>query len=134
MHAIRKRYERGFTLIELMVVVVIMGLLLAIVGPNLIGGAERSARAAAKAQLANIGGAVEMYQLHKLRLPEELAVLTELDETGNAFMPIIPLDPWDGEFEYSKVTRKQYELRCLGPDGEANSEDDLVHPIYLRER
>ena len=134
MHDTRKTHERGFTLIELMVVVVIMGLLLGIVVPKFIGSAERSARAAAKAQLAHIGGAVEMYQLHKLRLPEQLAVLTELDETGNSFIPIIPLDPWDGEFEYSKVSRKQYELRCLGPDGEANSEDDLVHPIYLRER
>lgn len=126
--------ERGFTLLELMVVVVILGLLIGIVGPSVIRHVREARIGTARAQMSSLGGAVEMFQMSKRHLPASLAVLTEPDEYGEPYMAHVPRDPWDQDYEYAVISRRKYEIRCHGPDGEPGTDDDLVHPVVIASR
>ncbi|MDF1701691.1 MAG: type II secretion system protein GspG [Planctomycetota bacterium] len=130
----RKTSQRGFTLLELMVVVTILGLLVAIVGPMIPRYISEARYRTARAQMSNLGQAVEMFQMSKRRFPARLDVLTEIDEYGEPYMHHIPRDPWDQDYEYAVISRRHYEIRCHGADGEPGTDDDLVHPIVLEDR
>jgi general secretion pathway protein G len=124
--------ERGFTLIELMVVMVILGGLMALVGPSIYRFLFRSRSQLAKTQMALLGETIDLYRMEQRKLPVSMQVLTERDPaSGEAYLPRIPKDPWNQDYEYRVITRKQYEIRCLGDDGLANTEDDLTHPVYV---
>ena len=64
-----ERRERGFSLIEIMAVVVIIGLLMALVGSNIVGSLSQAEGAAAKMQIANLENAVEQYRMENRRYP-----------------------------------------------------------------
>ena len=70
------RSERGFTLVELMVVIVILGGLVALVGVNVFGAAEEAAVRTAETQLHHFTEAITLYRLQHRRLPRDLAELT----------------------------------------------------------
>ncbi len=126
-----RRRPYGFTLVELMVVVAILGLLVAIVGTN-IGRSIAEARIqTARSQMNNLGEAVQMFRMSKRRLPPTLATLTEPDRTGLPFIEHIPRDPWGQDYDYAVLSPRRYEIRCAGIDGEPGTEDDLVHPIVI---
>lgn len=63
------RHNRGFTLIEIMVVMVILGLLVAIVAPNIMGRSDQAKVTVAQTQLSNIGNALDLYRLDNSRYP-----------------------------------------------------------------
>src|SRR5438552_12835430 len=62
--------RRGFTLIELMVVIVILGMLVALVGPNVYHALVTGTKGTAEAQMSNIAGAIDQYMLEKRALPQ----------------------------------------------------------------
>ena len=126
----RSNHPRGFTLVEIMVVIVILGALAAIVVPNLSGILGKSERDIARMQMRQIGHAVEMYDLSHRQLPEDLATLTEPDpDTNQPLLREIPRDPWNSDYEYRRfITEHLYQLRCLGRDRQAETDDDLIHP------
>ena len=123
--------SRGFTLLELMVVIAILGLLVAIVVPNIDRILAESRINAAKAEMKVLGEAVQNFRLSKRRLPASLEVLTEPDKTGFPFIDHIPADPWGQAYDYTVLDRRRYEIRCAGVDGEPGTEDDLIHPIVI---
>ncbi len=121
--------EGGFTLIEIMVVLVILGGLVAVVSVNVIGVRDEADIETAKTQMASMGQAIEIYRMRYRSVPDALEILTEDDERyGRALLARIPRDPWNQEYEYRRLGRQTYEIRCYGGDGEADTEDDLVHP------
>ncbi len=123
------RREGGFTLIEIMVVLVILGGLVGVVSLNIVQVRDEADIETAKTQMANMGQAVEIYRLRHRHVPDALAVLTENDpRTGRALLPRIPRDPWNQEYEFRKHDRQTYEIRCYGRDGRSDTEDDIVHP------
>ncbi len=126
----RQRAKAGFTLIELMVVIVILGALVAIVAPNIWGQLGKSETTIARMQMRKIGDAVDLYRLTERRLPDSLDVLTELDpETHAPLLRKIPLDPWKSEYAYRRfLAERAYQIRCSGRDRRADTDDDLVHP------
>ena len=86
--------QRGFTLLELMVVVLILGGLIAIVAPNITRQVRSARIETARAQMARMGEAIQVYHLEKKRLPDSLEVLTEPDpRLGEALLAHIPPDP-----------------------------------------
>lgn len=122
---------RGFTLIELMVVIVILGMLVALVGPNIIDMQERGERGAAQAQMAHLAGAVDLYVIDHRALPADLGVLTQPSKAGgNPYLRTIPPDPWDRPYALRTVdaARKEYEIVSGGADRAIGTSDDLVHP------
>lgn len=118
--------RNGFTLIEIMVVVLIIGLVVSMVGPNIWHALFSSQMKIAGQQIQSFHMACDNYKLSggTNRYPESLEDLTEPSaETGEPFLRLIPLDPWKNEYEYELVEGKPF-ITCLGADGEPGGENE----------
>ncbi len=119
----RQRRRAGFTLIELMVVIVIIGLLVALVGPQLIGAADDAKVVAARAQISNLKSALNMYKLNpKLgsypTTGEGLNALVNNPVKNFLEFEFIPKDPWGGEYVYTSPGAQghDFEIVSYGAD------------------
>jgi len=122
---------RGFTLIEIMVVVVIIGLLAAIVAPNLIGNIDRAAVTRAKADIRAIDNALNLYRLDNFRYPSTdeglQALVTNPGESiapnWNQYLRSVPPDPWNNTYLYaSPGQRGEFDVFSYGADGQEGGE------------
>ncbi|MDD5408588.1 MAG: type II secretion system major pseudopilin GspG [Candidatus Omnitrophica bacterium] len=130
--------KSAFTLIELMLVVIIIGVLGAMVLPRLAGRSEQAKAAVAKSDInANIATALDLYELDNGRYPtteQGLAALTtkpgDLSEGANWNGPYLkkePKDPWGKDYQYKYPSTHEgvdYDLYSLGADG-IESDDDI---------
>ena len=124
----KSRRKRGFTLVELMVVIVILGSLIALVGPNVWRALFESNVSTAKTQMRNFATAIDNFKMLNKKLPGTLEELTETDEKNpHPFIDSIPADPWDNPYEYMPEERK-YRIRSYGEDGQPDTEDDIYYP------
>jgi general secretion pathway protein G len=129
-----KHSARGFTLIEIMVVMVILGLLVAIVGPNIMGRSDQARVTAAETQLKTLSQALDMYRLDNSHYPSTQQGLEALvnrpsgtPEPNNwgpeSYMNSIPEDPWGNDYQYiSPGTEGPYDLYSFGADGQEGGE------------
>jgi len=133
------RFRKGFTLIEIMLVVIIIGILVALVLPNFKGRSDQARVTAAKTDIeANLSTALDLYELDNGRYPNTQQGMAALLETPTA-SPVpsnwsgpylkkkkIPKDPWGNDYKFvSPGTRNtgEYDLFSLGPDGIESSDD-----------
>lgn len=126
---------RGFTLLELLVVMVIIGLLAGYVGPKYFSQIGKSETKAAKAQLDALGKALDVYRLDTGHYPDMeggLAALVtrpvnEPKWDGPYLQKDVPLDPWDRPYVYKiPGDHKDYDLYTYGKDGQAGGAGDAV--------
>ncbi len=126
--ALRRRYrdnEKGFTLVELMVVIVIIGLLATVVIINVMPATDRAAMTKARADIATLEQAIDMYRLDHLRYPTEQEGLQAL-VAGN-YIRRLPADPWRNPYAYRApgVDGREFQIISLGADGrEGGSGED----------
>ncbi len=124
----------GFTLIELMLVVIIIGALVAMVTPRLAGRSEQAKVAAAQADIStNIATGLKLYELDNGKFPAGdqglSALLTKPSDANNWNGPYLekkPIDPWGREYLYKSpgVHRTyDYDLYSLGRDGQESADD-----------
>jgi len=132
-----KNGESGFTLIELMVVIVILGLLAGLILPRFIGQSDTAKRQVASTQIATLETALKMYKLDNGSYPtteQGLKALVEAPTAGT--LPKnwrkggylekgkIPKDPWKNEFIYvCPGSHGDFDLSSLGADGEVGGAD-----------
>ena len=126
--------RKGFTLIEIMLVVIIIGALVAMVMPRLSGRGEQARIAAARADIqANIATALKLYELDNGNFPSGAdglnALLNKPAAAGNWNGPYIekkPIDPWGREYKYKSPGDHRpadYDLFSLGKDGTESADD-----------
>ncbi|MFA5147380.1 MAG: type II secretion system major pseudopilin GspG [Candidatus Omnitrophota bacterium] len=124
----------GFTLIELMLVIIIIGALVAMVMPRFAGRGEQAKVAAARADIqANIATALKLYELDNGNFPttdEGLSALLVKPSTASnwtgPYLEKKPLDPWGREYKYKSPGDHRpadYDLYSLGKDGNESTDD-----------
>ncbi len=122
--------KQGFTLIELLLVVAILGILAAIVVAKFSGRSVDAMIKATRTSIANVGTAIDMYEVDTGRLPSSLNNLTSPSGEPNWNGPYLkggaPADSWGTPLIYSSQNAKSYELRSAGPDTQAGNEDDIT--------
>jgi general secretion pathway protein G len=132
-HTQLKHRIRGFTLLELLIVIVIIGMLAAYVGPKYFTQLGKSERTMAKAQLAGLEKALDTFRLDVGRYPtteEGLAALVNKPGTvtqwnGPYLKKEVPLDPWGHPYQYqSPGANSDFELRSYGKDGQPGGTGD----------
>ncbi len=118
--------EAGFTLVEIMVVVVILGLLATLVAKNVIGASDEAREKKAAADVHSIAEAVAYYRSKTGKLPESLESLAEKDEKGASELMELSKDPWDHDYVLIPGDRPQdWEVISWGPDGSEGTADDI---------
>lgn len=133
-----RRRQAGFTLVELLLVLVILATLAAIVIPKFSGRTEQAKVTAAQTQISTLGTALDSYEVDVGSYPSSSEGLNALMvKPGNItgwrgpyMKQEIPLDPWGHEYVYEfpgKHSDGRYDLMSLGPDGRAGNEDDITN-------
>ena len=131
-----RREERGFTLIELMVVLVILGILAGLIVPKFMGRPDEARRAKARIQVESLETALKLYKLDNGNYPtteQGLKALVEAPtagklatnwrEGGYLEKGQVPKDPWGNDFVYlCPGAHGDYDLSSLGADGEVGGE------------
>ena len=136
------RKQSGFTLIEVIVVLVILGILASIVAPNVIGNVDKSRVVKAKQDIRALQSALQIYRVDNFKYPttdQGLQALVEKPTSGDeaknwqkgGYIPKLPKDPWQNEYQYiSPGENGDYDLYTLGADGVPGGEDynaDISH-------
>ncbi len=129
---LNKQKQKGFTLIEIMVVVVILGVLGALVAPSILGRPDEARVTVAKNDIRQISNALDMYKLDNFKYPTQSEGLKALvEKTGSAknwnpdgYLDAMPQDPWGNEYIYVRPGTKSrhFDLYSLGADGQEGGE------------
>lgn len=129
------RREKGFTLIEIMVVVVIIGLLATLVLPRVLGRQEQAQIEKAKADIQALSSALKLYKLDNFNYPSTQQGLEALrrepdgDPPANnwkkgGYIERLPTDPWGNDYQYlSPGQHREFDLWSYGSDGKPGGQD-----------
>ncbi len=131
-----RRSEKGFSLIELIVVLVILGLLAAVVGPRVYDKLAKGKEQIAKIQIKELEGALQLFSFDVGRYPNTSEGLEALirnpgnvDSWKSSYLnkAELPKDPWGKPYVYrSPGQHGDFDLLSYGPDGVEGGEDDVV--------
>lgn len=133
----QRRQQRGFTLLEIMVVIVILGILASLVVPNLMGNKDQADRQKAVSDIVALENALDMYKLDNSRFPTTEQGLEALvskpqgepeprNYKSDGYIKRLPQDPWGGAYQLmSPGEHGKIDVFSMGLDGEAGSDDDI---------
>lgn len=131
---VKSRRQAGFTLLEIMVVIVILGLLVSIVAPNVLQNQDRAMVEKAKADIAMLEQALDMYKLDNHSYPTTDQGLDALvkkptsspeprNYRSDGYIKRLPQDPWGNQYQYLQPGEHgPYDLYSTGADGDEGGE------------
>lgn len=131
--------QRGFTLLEIMVVIVILGILASLVVPSLMGNKEKADKQKATSDIVALENALDMYKLDNHRYPTTDQGLNALIEAPTqpplaknynqeGYIKRLPTDPWGNDYVLvSPGEHGAIDLISAGPDNEAGTDDDITN-------
>jgi general secretion pathway protein G len=131
MKAFKKSKQKGFTLIEMMVVVAVIGLLIAMVGPRVFNQVAKAERTRVAQDIRVIENALKFYRLDNFRYPSQAqgleALVTAPSDASNwngPYMDDVPKDPWKRPYLYSNPSTrgKEIDVYTLGADGSSGGD------------
>lgn len=128
----RREKIKAFTLIEIMVVVLIIGLLAGLVGINVIRYFEKAREKTAKTQMTMIEQALELYKMEQGHYPTTDEGLLSLVRGGYLKGKEVPKDPWGSDYYYVS-DGNSFTLKSAGPDKSLGTEDDITVESGLAE-
>jgi general secretion pathway protein G len=127
--------NQGFTLIEIMVVVVIISVLVGLAAPSIMGKVDEARVTAAKADIATLGQALDMYRLDNGQYPStEQGLKSLVEKPGGSPEPRnwnpagymkkkeLPKDPWGSDYQYIKYPDGNFDLLSYGADAKEGGE------------
>ena len=133
------RREKGFSLIELLLVLVILAALASVIVPKFAGRGKQAKVTATQVEIQNLSSALSTFEIENDRFPttsEGLKALIEKPANANGWekpylqKQEIPKDPWANEYMYRQPGQRNeysYDLSSAGPDGKFNTEDDITN-------
>lgn len=131
-HTARRRLATGFTLIELMVVLVIIGVLAALIAPNVLDRADDARSTAARTDVTNVMQALKLYRLDNQRYPtSEQGLQALINKPTTAPLPLnwrpylekLPNDPWGRPYQYlNPGVKGEIDVMSFGADGQSGGE------------
>lgn len=131
---LNRNRQRGFTLMEIMVVIFIIGLLIAVVAPSVLGNQDKAMRQKVLADLSTLEQALDMYRLDNLRYPSTEQGLNALSSAptveplarawrADGYIRRLPADPWGNPYHYrAPGERGRIDIYSLGADGAQGGE------------
>ena len=133
---VRRKYQHGFTLVEMLLVLVILATLAAVVVPKFAGRSKQAKETSARSQIANLEISLDMFETDNGYYPSGSDGLNELvNQPNNAtswqgpyLKKGVPVDPWGNNYvcEYpGKQNNGGYDLMSMGPDGRVGGSDDI---------
>ncbi|WP_263079723.1 type II secretion system major pseudopilin GspG [Endozoicomonas sp. Mp262] len=133
----RKRQQSGFTLLEIMVVIVILGVLASMVAPNVIGNKDKADHQKAVSDIVALENALDMYKLDNNMYPSTQQGLEALVKKPsgtpeprayrkNGYIRRLPQDPWGNDYMMlSPGEHGPIDIFSAGPDGQAGTDQDI---------
>jgi general secretion pathway protein G len=132
----RRSAHAGFTLIEVLLVLVILVILGSLAANVYTGTTDKASRQAAKANVNLVAGAIKYYHLHMNKYPAKLSDLwerptdaKEAEKWGGPYLETaLKPDPWGNEYQYTAQGKKntdKYDFWSNGPDGQNGTDDDI---------
>ncbi len=122
-HRIGRAGQSGFTLIEIMVVVVILGILASLVVPAIMDRPDHARKVRAKQDVRTITNALNMYRLDHFGYP---GTLNELSAGSSKYLERVPMDPWGNPYNYAHPGHRSnaaFDLYSYGVDGSEGGND-----------
>lgn len=117
--------QRGFTLIEIMVVVAIIGMLATMILPKVLGRQDEAFVAKAKSDIRALSSSIKLYKLDNFKYPTALSELAGKGSKGRGYLDKVPKDPWGNEYQYaSSGSHFDFDVWSFGADGSAGGSEE----------
>ncbi|MEN9946912.1 MAG: type secretion system protein GspG [Pseudomonadota bacterium] len=128
-----QKKQKGFTLIEIMVVLVILGIMAALVVPRVLGRTDDARRVAAQSDISAVMGALKLYKLDNMRYPTNQQGLDALvnkatiapipnNFKSGGYLDKLPKDPWGNDYQYVNPGKHgEIDVYSYGPDGQTSA-------------